>query len=73
MHEAHLATQTMKDSGKSMDMKQKIINHFNGNFLTFYENYLEDHWERLDAAIGFCNEHGYEPVFFNDGFLGAPE
>ena len=42
-------------------------------FWPFYKNHVPDHADRLDAAIGFCAEHGYEPVFFHEGFLGAPE
>ena len=41
-------------------------------FWPFYTNYLPDHFERLNKAIGWAAEHGYKPVFWNDGFLGAP-
>ncbi|WP_372934314.1 hypothetical protein [Mariniphaga sediminis] len=41
-------------------------------FWPFYANYLPDHFERLDKTIGWAAEHGYKPVFWNDGFLGAP-
>lgn len=42
-------------------------------FWPFYFNYRPDHAERCEAAIRFCAERGYEPVFFHEGFLGAPE
>ena len=41
-------------------------------FWPFYANYIPDHFDRLDRAIGWATEHGYKPVFWNDGFLGAP-
>jgi hypothetical protein len=40
-------------------------------FWPFYANYLPDHFERLDVAIRWVTEHGYKPVFFHEGFLGA--
>ena len=42
-------------------------------FWPFYERYVPDHVERLDTAIRFVTERGYKPVFFHEGFLGAPE
>jgi hypothetical protein len=42
-------------------------------FWPFYFNYRPDHFQRLDAAIRFCTERGYEPVFFHEGFLGGKE
>jgi hypothetical protein len=42
-------------------------------FWPFYFNYRPDHFKRLDAAIRFCTKHGYEPVFFHEGFLGGKE
>jgi len=42
-------------------------------FWPFYQNYLPDHPQRLDAAIRFVTERGYQPVFFHEGFLGGPE
>ncbi|MEW6357394.1 MAG: hypothetical protein AB1696_13775 [Planctomycetota bacterium] len=42
-------------------------------FWPFYQRHVPDHADRLNAAIGFCAEHGYKPVFFHEGFLGAPE
>ncbi|MBN2477217.1 MAG: hypothetical protein JXB62_21595 [Pirellulales bacterium] len=41
-------------------------------FWPFYTNYLPDHPQRLDAAIRWVTEHGYQPVFFHEGFLGGP-
>jgi hypothetical protein len=42
-------------------------------FWPFYFNYRPDHFKRLDAALHFCTQHGYEPVFFHEGFLGGKE
>lgn len=42
-------------------------------FWPFYRNYVPDHFERLETAIRFVTEAGYEPVFFHEGFLGGPE
>jgi hypothetical protein len=42
-------------------------------FWPFYENYVPDHFERLDAALRWLTERGYEPVFFHEGLLGGPE
>ncbi len=42
-------------------------------FWPFYPNYLPDHPQRLDAAIRWVTEHGYQPVFFHEGLLGGPE
>ncbi len=41
-------------------------------FWPFYSNYLPDHFERLDVAIRWLTENNYKPVFFHEGFLGAP-
>jgi hypothetical protein len=41
-------------------------------FWPFYTNHIPDHADRLDAAIGWVTERGYEPVFFHEGFLGGP-
>jgi hypothetical protein len=40
-------------------------------FWPFYSHYIADHFERLDAAIGWVTEQGYKPVFFHEGFLGG--
>ena len=40
-------------------------------FWPFYPRYLPDHFDRLDAAIRWVTEHGYEPVFFHEGLLGV--
>ena len=42
-------------------------------FWPFYFNYRPDHFQRVDAALRFCTEHGYEPVFLHEGFLGGKE
>ncbi len=42
-------------------------------FWPFYRNYVADHFDRLDAAIRWVTEQGYEPVFFHEGFLGGRE
>ncbi len=40
-------------------------------FWPFYRNHIPDHFERLDATLRWVTEHGYEPVFFDEGFLGG--
>ena len=42
-------------------------------FWPFYHNYVPDHAERLETAIRWVTERGYKPVFFHEGFLGAPD
>ncbi|MBM3474767.1 MAG: hypothetical protein FJX75_16000 [Armatimonadetes bacterium] len=42
-------------------------------FWSFYANYIPDHPQRLDATIRWVTERGYKPVFFHEGFMGAPE
>jgi hypothetical protein len=42
-------------------------------FWPFYSNYLPDHPQRLDATLRWVTEHGYKPVFFHEGLLGAPD
>jgi len=42
-------------------------------FWPFYQSYISDHFQRLDAAIRWVTERGYAPVFFHEGFLGGPE
>jgi hypothetical protein len=41
-------------------------------FFDYYQNYIPDHRERVEAALRYVTEQGYRPVFFNDGFLGNP-
>lgn len=41
-------------------------------FWPFYHHYVPDHAERLDTALRFLTEHGYQPVWFHEGLLGAP-
>ncbi|NQU20186.1 MAG: hypothetical protein HQ567_02810 [Candidatus Nealsonbacteria bacterium] len=42
-------------------------------FWPFYNNHLPDHAQRLDTAIRWVTEQGYEPVFFHEGFLGGKD
>lgn len=42
-------------------------------FWPFYRNYVPDHPKRLDVTLRWVTEHGYKPVFFHEGFLGAPD
>jgi len=42
-------------------------------FWPFYENYIPDHFQRVEAAVGWLRAHGYRPVFFHEGLLGEPE
>ena len=42
-------------------------------FWPFYPHYLPDHVQRLDTAIRWVTERGYEPVFFHEGLLGGPD
>lgn len=35
-----------------------------------YPNYLPDHMERIGLAARLFKEHGFKPVFFNEGVLG---
>jgi len=39
-------------------------------FWPFYSHYLPDHAQRVETAIRWVTEHGYEPVFLHEGFLG---
>jgi len=39
-------------------------------FWPFYPRFVPDHAERLKQTIHWVTEHGYEPVFFHEGFLG---
>jgi len=42
-------------------------------FWPFYRHYIPDHPQRLDATLRWVTDHGFKPVFFHEGFLGAPE
>jgi len=42
-------------------------------FWPFNRNYIPDHPQRLDVALRWVTDHGFKPVFFHEGFLGAPE
>ena len=39
-------------------------------FRPFYSNHLPDHPDRIEAAIRWVTDQGYEPVFLHEGFLG---
>ena len=41
-------------------------------FYDYYRNYIPDHRERVETALRYVTEQGYQPVFFNDGFMGNP-
>ena len=41
-------------------------------FWPFYTRYIPDHAQRLDTTIRWVTERGYKPVFYHEGFLGAP-
>lgn len=42
-------------------------------FWPFYQRYLPDHAQRLEAAIAWATEKGYAPVFYHEGLLGGEE
>jgi hypothetical protein len=42
-------------------------------FWPFYSGYVPDHRERVEAAIRWAGDHGYQPVFFHEGLLGGAE
>ncbi len=42
-------------------------------FWPFYRAYISDHARRCEAAIRWVAEHGYQPVFFHEGFIGGLE
>jgi hypothetical protein len=42
-------------------------------FWPFYFNYIPDHPQRMDITLRWVTEHGYEPVFFHEGFLGIKD
>ncbi|MDX9979365.1 MAG: hypothetical protein RBU25_04865 [Lentisphaeria bacterium] len=41
-------------------------------FFPYYHNYIPDHGERIETALRYITEQGYQPIYFNDGFLGNP-
>jgi hypothetical protein len=41
-------------------------------FYPEYRAYQPDFREKVETAIKFVVDGGYKPVFFADGFLGAP-
>ena len=42
------------------------------HFWDFFPRYIPDHGQRLETAIRWATEHGYEPAFFDEGFLWPP-
>lgn len=40
-------------------------------FWPFYHNFVPDHAQRLDAAIRWCTEQGYKPIFCHEGVVGG--
>ena len=40
-------------------------------FWPFYKNFVPDHAQRLDAAIRWCTEQGYKPIFCHEGLIGG--
>ena len=41
-------------------------------FYPDYVAYLPDYAERCETAVRWMADHGYQPVFYSDGFLGVP-
>lgn len=41
-------------------------------FWPFYVNYRPDMVQRVETAVRFVTQQGYKPVFWHEGFLGAP-
>lgn len=41
-------------------------------FWPYYPNYIPEHPDRLDAALRWVTERGYQPVFHNEGFYSVP-
>jgi len=42
-------------------------------FYPHYVAYMPDYAERCETAVRWMTENGYTPVFYSDGFIGAPE
>ncbi|HZT31052.1 MAG TPA: SMP-30/gluconolactonase/LRE family protein [Bryobacteraceae bacterium] len=42
-------------------------------FYPDYRAYEPDYRQRVERAIQWVTRHGYRPVFYSDGFLGAPD
>ena len=40
-------------------------------FWPFYFHYVPDHAQRVERAIRWVTEHGYQPVFYHEGLLGG--
>jgi hypothetical protein len=41
-------------------------------FYPGYQAFLPDYADRCEAAVRWVTENGYRPVYWSDGFLGAP-
>lgn len=41
-------------------------------FWPFYKAYIPDHADRLNATFRWATDHGYKPIFFHEGLMGAP-
>lgn len=42
-------------------------------FWEFYERYIPDHWDRVEAMVRWAAERDYQPCWFHEGYLGGPE
>jgi hypothetical protein len=42
-------------------------------FWPFYRNYLPDHPARMETAVRWATDNGYEPVLLHEGLLGVPK
>lgn len=42
-------------------------------FYPHYVAYIPDYAERCETAVRWVTDNGYRPVFYSDGFIGAPE
>lgn len=53
----------------------EILDYFTHEqyFWPFYVRYVPDHGERVERMVAWATEHGYEPCWFHEGFLGGPE
>ncbi|MEW6358059.1 MAG: hypothetical protein AB1696_17120 [Planctomycetota bacterium] len=41
-------------------------------FYPNYQAYVPDYADRCEAAVRWCTENDYKPVFYSDGFIGNP-
>ena len=67
------ATAATLEPNLDLPLKGEIADLFTHEqyFWPFYHNYVPDHFERLDTAIRWVTDHGYEPVFFHEGLMGG--